>query len=76
MKLKISYNNGTSKEFEIQNFQIQQSYNLNKPLPSPMLPEGPINLNVVGFTEDKITVTVTSNLIPDVSFLEKIEFVE
>jgi len=67
MKLKISFNNNTSKEFEIDNVNIIPSHGGDK---------GPLMLHVNKVRDNKLHINVTSNIIPDVTFLEKIEIVE
>ncbi len=62
MILKISYNNGTSKSFTIGRFDI---------MPTPT--SAPIHLDAQQGPNNIINVNLTASVVPDKTFLEKIE---
>ena len=63
MVLRVSLNNGTVKNYQIRSFTI---------LPSP--PFAPIVFQAHGM-DKMIDMSLSSNLVPDKSFLEKMEII-
>jgi hypothetical protein len=69
MKIKVYLNNNTIREFEIISVDIRPTPQLNGNHPTPVM------LHLTGMS-DKCRLSVTSNVIPDISFLDKIEISE
>ncbi len=64
MKLKVTFKGGVVKEFELDRVQV-----------IPQIKEGPMRLDMHVNKTGKYDMFVTSNLIPDVELLDRIEFV-
>jgi hypothetical protein len=66
MKLKVSYSDGTTKEFEIDRIRTISNENRNSP----------VILNLHQTADGKFDMKITANLVPNSdASLEKIEFV-
>lgn len=65
MKLKVSYNDGSTKEFELDQVHTISNENRNSP----------VMLNLRETKDNKFDMKITANLVPNGISLEKIEFV-
>lgn len=68
MKIRFSYKNGQTKELFIEELDI---------IPVPKeFPNEPLTFHINKISEDKVSILSTSNLIPEVAEVDKIDFIE
>jgi hypothetical protein len=66
-KLKVTFKGDVVKTFDLEHIDI---------MPVPQSTNGPSMMNLMRRGENRYALRVTSDIIPDVTFLEKMEIIE